>query len=389
MANYNEQLDYFNRQKIKNLEKELPQFLGVYFSDMLNSGKSSRTVLGYAQDLKLFFDYLQSAGFKDKNLRISTADILEKLTIHDINEYLEDTLSSKMVNGDIKNYSVNTRARRVSSIRAMYKFFYRQGFIENDLSNRLTSPKIKDKPIRALDTYDVNRVLNAVLDIDGMNGQQLEKHKKVEKRDYAILILLFGTGMRVSELVGLDENSIDYDKNSVRIRRKGGNIEDLYFGESVEDALIDYVRNGRDNLEPKEETALFISTAHKRITVRAVEKLIKKYALKSGIANPEEITPHKARSTYGTALYNASGDIQLVADSLGHSSIETTRKHYARTSDEHRRKAGATPLPLSQINLACKVYPNSSNICCVSIRYLSIVHTKIFDLSSASCKALL
>ena len=369
MANYNEQLDYFNRQKIKNLEKELPQFLGVYFSDMLNSGKSSRTVLGYAQDLKLFFDYLQSAGFKDKNLRISTADILEKLTIHDINEYLEDTLSSKMVNGDIKNYSVNTRARRVSSIRAMYKFFYRQGFIENDLSNRLTSPKIKDKPIRALDTYDVNRVLNAVLDIDGMNGQQLEKHKKVEKRDYAILILLFGTGMRVSELVGLDENSIDYDKNSVRIRRKGGNIE--------------------DNLEPKEETALFISTAHKRITVRAVEKLIKKYALKSGIANPEEITPHKARSTYGTALYNASGDIQLVADSLGHSSIETTRKHYARTSDEHRRKAGATPLPLSQINLACKVYPNSSNICCVSIRYLSIVHTKIFDLSSASCKALL
>lgn len=337
MTTYRQNQDYLSRIKIKQLENNLPQFLGVYFSDMLNNGKSTRTVLGYAQDLKLFFDYLQKTGFKDTNLMTATADILEKLTIHDINEYLDDTLSFSK---NVKEYSSNTKARRVSSIKAMYKFFYRQGMIENDLSNRISTPRIKEKPIRALDTYDVSRILNAVKDTSGMNKQQLQKHALIEKRDYAILTVLFGTGIRVSELVGIDTTSVDFDKCSIRVIRKGGKTEDVYFEDSVYDALSNYLKNGREKLKPTDAPALFISTNHTRITVRAVEKLVKKYALKSGISNPEEITPHKARSTYGTLLYKKERDIEMVADALGHKSIDTTKQHYADTSEENRKRAG-------------------------------------------------
>lgn len=154
----------------------------------------------------------------------------------------------------------------------------------------------------------------------------------------AILTLLLGTGIRVSECVGLDINDVDFKNGGIKIRRKGGYEAIVYFGEEVEDALLDYLEE-RNRIVPCEghEDALFLSIQNKRMGVRSIEKLVKKYASK--VTSLKKITPHKLRSTYGTNLYQETGDIYLVADVLGHKDVNTTKKHYAAIDSDYRRKA--------------------------------------------------
>ena len=174
-------------------------------------------------------------------------------------------------------------------------------------------------------------------------GQQ-RFQKITSKRDYAILSLFLGTGIRVSECVGLDVEDIDFKNYGITVTRKGGNQMTVYFGQEVADALEKYleVRKGITPLAGHEH-ALFYSIQNRRIGVQAVENLVKKYARQ--ITTTKKITPHKLRSTYGTALYQETGDIYLVADVLGHKDVNTTKKHYAAL-DENRRRMAATAVRL-------------------------------------------
>lgn len=153
-----------------------------------------------------------------------------------------------------------------------------------------------------------------------------------------MLTLLLGTGIRVSECVGLDIQDLDFETNGMKIHRKGGAEVILYFGDEVREALLDYL-DERELITAKEgsEDALFLSMQRNRISVRAVENLVKKYS--RTVTTLKNITPHKLRSTYGTQLYKETGDIYLVADVLGHKDVNTTRKHYAAIEDERRRRA--------------------------------------------------
>ena len=173
---------------------------------------------------------------------------------------------------------------------------------------------------------------------DKLTKSQQKYHNKTKVRDLAILTLLLGTGIRVSECVGLDIMDLDFDTNGMKVHRKGGAEVILYFGEEVREALLDYL-DERELIFPKEgsEDALFLSMQKSRISVRAVENLVKKYS--RTVTTLKKITPHKLRSTYGTQLYRETGDIYLVADVLGHSDVNTTRKHYAAMEDQRRRMA--------------------------------------------------
>ena len=171
-----------------------------------------------------------------------------------------------------------------------------------------------------------------------MTKNQRYYHDSTKLRDVAILSLFLGTGIRISELVGLDLNDIDFSKNLFVITRKGGNQETLAFGPEVQNALLAYLEVRKQILPLSgSETALFLSMQRRRITPRAVENLVKKYAK---LTTPlKKITPHKLRSTYGTMLYQESGDIYLVADVLGHKDVNTTRKHYAAMTEDKSRQA--------------------------------------------------
>lgn len=154
----------------------------------------------------------------------------------------------------------------------------------------------------------------------------------------AMLTLLLGTGIRVSECVGLNMSDVDFDNCSIRVVRKGGNEAVVYFGNEVEDALRDYLEQRKEIIPLSgHEKALFLSMQNRRISVRAVENLVKKYA--SQVTTLKKITPHKLRSTYGTNLYKESGDIYLVASVLGHKDVNTTKRHYADMNEEAKRAA--------------------------------------------------
>ena len=138
--------------------------------------------------------------------------------------------------------------------------------------------------------------------------------------------------------MGLDLNDVDFDNQRLKVRRKGGYEDLVYFGEEVAAALQNYLEERKAVIPlPGHEEALFLSMQNRRLTVRSVENLVKKYT--SRVTTVKKITPHKLRSTYGTTLYQETGDIYLVADVLGHKDVNTTRKHYAAMKDENKRKA--------------------------------------------------
>ena len=176
------------------------------------------------------------------------------------------------------------------------------------------------------------------------NGQLQTEHQKkynehTRARDLAILTLFLGTGIRVSELVGINIDDIDFSINGFLVTRKGGNQAILYFPDEVARVLRDYLKVRMEMTPaPGHEEALFLSLQNRRISVRAVQNMVKKYA---SLAAPlkKKLSPHKLRSTFGTNLYHETGDIYLVADVLGHSDVNTTRRHYAAMSDDRRRMA--------------------------------------------------
>ncbi len=341
MANlpYHEQKDIENIQKLRSLVKELPLFCADFFRG-IEPRTSSRTRIAYAYDLKVFFDFLRKENPVLSKLTMDqiTLEHLEDLTVTDLEEYMEYL---KYRYND-KNQGVTNRERgimrKISSLKSFYNYFFRNEKIKTNPAALVQMPKLHEKEIIRLDIDEVAELLDEVESGDSLTDKQRAFHEKTKVRDLALLTLLLGTGIRVSECVGLDLQDVDFKNGGIRIHRKGGKEVTVYFGEEVEEALKDYLEE-RERILPEEghEDALFLSLQRKRMSVRSVENLVKKYAR---IVTPlKKITPHKLRSTYGTNLYRETGDIYLVADVLGHSDVNTTKKHYAALEDERRRSA--------------------------------------------------
>ncbi len=336
---YHEQETIENTKRLRQMMKELPPFCADFFRG-IEPRTSSRTRIAYAYDLKTFFEFLkkQNPMFADFETKDFTLQILEELHLMDIEEYMEFL---KCYSTDKKEDLINTERgimRKISSLKSFYNYFYRTERIRNNPAALVQLPKMHEKEIIRLEIDEVARLLDQVEEGDALTEKQQAYHEKTKVRDLAIMTLLLGTGIRVSECVGLNLNDLDFNTGGMRIHRKGGKEVILYFGSEVEFALKDYLEE-REHIIPEKghEEALFLSMQRKRLAVRSVENLVKKYAR---VVTPlKKITPHKLRSTYGTSLYRETGDIYLVADVLGHSDVNTTKKHYAALEDERRRSA--------------------------------------------------
>lgn len=335
---YHDELEEKNTRKLWDLEQNLPKFCKQFFRGVENT-TSSRTKLAYAYDLQIFFQYIKDNNPKFQNIPIQEIpiEILDDLDVNDIEEYLDKLKVYEKDNRQHTNHEQGIM-RKLSSLRSFYNYFYRSQKIATNPPSMILTPKIHEKEIIRLDPNEVSTLLDTVENGDNLSKGEQRFHSKTRVRDLAILTLLLGTGIRVSECVGIDIDDIDFDNVGIRIRRKGGNEAIVYFGDEVAMALKDYLAE-RELITPLEghENALFLSIQKKRMTVRSIEKLVKKYASK--VTTLKKITPHKLRSTYGTSLYQETNDIYLVADILGHKDINTTRKHYAAQMDENRRNA--------------------------------------------------
>ena len=336
---YYEQKDIENIKKLREMMTTLPPFCTEFFRG-IEPRTSTRTRIAYAYDLSVFFDFLKKENpvFSKMERMDLTLDYLDQISVTDLEEYMEYLkYRFNEHNQEIINKERGIM-RKISSLKSFYNYFFRTEKLKTNPAALVQLPKLHEKEIIRLDIDEVALLLDAVEQGDGLTDKQKAFHNRTKLRDLALLTLLLGTGIRVYEFVGLDLNDIDFKTGGIHIHRKGGKEVTVYFGTEVETALQDYL-DERNSIIPEEgsENALFLSLQKKRMNVRSVENLVKKYAR---IVTPlKKITPHKLRSTYGTNLYRETGDIYLVADVLGHSDVNTTKKHYAALEDERRRSA--------------------------------------------------
>ena len=344
--------NYYTTRNINDLDKiaellnDLPPFCEDYFLG-IETRTSSQTRLKYAYDLRIFFDFLCKRKYRNFEVQELTLDHLEAVDHRDI-EYFLSYLTHYRFRGKQLSCDEQAKARKLSAVRALFKYFFNSGLIDVDNSAKVATPKLHNKEIIRLDSEEVSDLINITENGTGLSKHAAGYHNKTRVRDTAIITLFLGTGIRISELVGLDNDSFDFEDNSFLVTRKGGNQAILFFSDEVKYALKEYLtEKSNDPKVPKDEPAFFLSMQYKRINVRSVEILVKKY---SKLASPlKKITPHKLRSTYGTRLYNETKDIYIVADVLGHRDVNTTKKHYAAISEENRRKV-ANKVKLRQEN---------------------------------------
>ena len=340
-------------ERIRSICLELPQLCGDFLRHIaLTTGTLTR--LAYAIDLRTFFNFLHSerVAFAEKPPKLLNEKDLAGLTSRDLTAYTEYlTYYIRNIEDDsetpqaVTNHELAIK-RKLCSIRAFYDYLFHEQLIPANVTQLLPLPKIHEKPIIRLSRDEVIRMLHTAETGEGLTERQQQYQKLTVNRDMAILMLFLGTGIRVSECVGINIGDIDFDESGFLVTRKGGNQVVLYFPEQVREAMRAYYEE-RIHVEaqPGHEDAFFLSMQRRRITQRAVQNLVKKYAQ---IAAPlkSRLSPHKLRSTYATNLYMETGDIYLVADLLGHSSVDTTRKHYADMTDARRRMAsGRVRLP--------------------------------------------
>ena len=319
--------------------RELPDVC-FDFINAIDSITQPLTRYAYVSDLKLFFSFLTSElpKFADKTPRLLEASDLAKVSSRDIYMYLDYLGLYIKDDVEFSNQDLG-KMRKLSSLRSFYKFMYKNGYIDSDPAALVDMPKRHQKPIIRLEIDEVAHMLDLVESGEMLSERQKKYNEHTRARDLAILTLFLGTGIRVSELVGINLDDLDFSINGFLVTRKGGNQAILYFPEEVAQVLKDYLKLRKElTAVPGHEDALFLSLQNKRISVRAVQLMVKKYAT---LAAPlkKHLSPHKLRSTFGTNLYHETGDIYLVADVLGHSDVNTTRRHYAAMSDDRRRMA--------------------------------------------------
>lgn len=336
---YHEQITIDNNTKLRGLVAELPRFCAIFFRG-IEPTTSSRTRIAYAYDLKVFFSFLLStnSALKGKEMKDIPLDMLDQIKALDIEEYLEYLNYYKRDDNKAFINEEKGKKRKLITLRSLYNYFYKKELIQSNPAILVDIPKMHEKEIVRLDVDEIAKLLDEVESGQSLTDAQKRYHKKTARRDLAIMTLLLGTGIRVSECVGLDIHDVDFENDGIKILRKGGNEVIVYFGEEVREALLMYLEE-REGVIPVDghANALFLSMQRKRITVKSVENLVKKYS--KLVTKLKTITPHKLRSTYGTNLYRETGDIYLVADVLGHKDVNTTKKHYAAIEDARRRSA--------------------------------------------------
>lgn len=343
---YREKVDADRITQIRTITRELPQACGDFLRAIaVTTGTFTR--LAYAIDLKTFFHFLQTERiqFAQKPLYTFTDADLALLTQADLTAYIEyltfyykDDAADESQPRAMINHELSIK-RKLCSVRSFYDYLFKNNHVPANVTTLVPLPKIHEKPIIRLTLDEMHRILEQAATGDDLTDRQKAWHKLTVKRDYALMSLFLGTGVRVSECVGINLQDVDLENNAFLVTRKGGNQVVLYFPPEVAEALAEYMME-REKLEalPGHEDALFLSLQRRRITQRAVQNLVKKYAAVAAPLKPK-ISPHKLRSTFATNLYNNTGDIYLVADVLGHSSVDTTKKHYADMTDARRRMA--------------------------------------------------
>ena len=218
---YHEQTNINNAVKLREKIKELPSFCGDFFRG-IEPTTSSRTRIAYAYDLGIFFDFLHEnnslcSKMEIREIPLSFLDMIKPV---DIEEYL-DYLKYYVKDGVEHTNDERGKARKLASLKTFYNYFYKKELLERNPAALVDMPKVHEKNIIRLDMDEVAQLLDQVEQGDKLTKSQRNYHNKTKTRDLALLTLLLGTGIRVSECAGLDIDDVDFKNDGIKIRRKG------------------------------------------------------------------------------------------------------------------------------------------------------------------------
>lgn len=329
---YFEKRDLLNMQRVGKYLEGLPEYCFDFFTGIeLNT--SSLTRVNYAMDLAIFYDYISKYIFKKDKSKVTLKD-LDTLEAKHIEAFLSYLSFYELNDKTFKN-TENGKARKLASVRSFFKYLFNHDLISKNVVSKVPTPKLHTKEIVRLETDEVEKMLDAVNDPTSFTERQKNYNKNTKVRDNAMVTLFLGTGIRVSELVGLNVEDFDFSQNAFKVTRKGGNQTILYYPNEVKYAVEEWLSIRKTLPIKEDEHALFLSLQNRRICTRSVENVVKKFAKES--TPLKKISPHKLRSTFGTNLYRETNDIYIVADVLGHKDVNTTKKHYAAIGEDMRK----------------------------------------------------
>ncbi len=320
-------------RKLDAILKELPDFCRTYFIGRENR-LSEVTAVSYAYNLQMFFAYLHenNSYFGSREIRTYRLDDLEKLDSGDIEEFLHWMRYHTGKDGRECHNSEMTIQHYISAISALYKYFVKRNLLPRNPVDAIDRAKRVKKKVIRLEGDEKSDFRKVVDSGEGLTGRQAVFHEKNRERDMAIYEVFLTTGMRISELVGINLTDVDLKAHTIGITRKGSNFQLIYISDRCTELLSQYLAVRGKYRPDRDEPALFLSNRGKRISVRSVELMTKKYVSVALPQKTDRITPHKLRSTYATDMLRRTGDLELVSELLGHSNIATTQI-YARYDD--------------------------------------------------------
>ena len=343
---YKDQTQEKYRNKIKEMFTYMPVFCKDYYFAR-HQKLSEKTQYDYLCKLKIFLEYLvgNCLFFNNKKMSEITVDDLVKLNQKDMIEFCS-WLSEQKSHRNSKKASTNSKRtvdNYIACLSSYYSYFVREGYISINPFTGMDRAKPKPKPILYLKDDEKIDVFNTLLYGQGLTAKQLEDfNNRTSIRDKCIITLLLSTGLRVSELVSLDVADVDFKHSLITVQRKGDKTDNVYLSDEMIEILSDYIENWREPYISNDiDVPLFISTKGKdetrgkRLSVRSIELLVKKFCKAAGVTNADKMTPHKLRSTFAMNSLAATGNIALVKEQLAHSNLNTTQI-YAKATDKDK-----------------------------------------------------
>ncbi len=277
---------------------DLPEHIAQFMAELERRNASAMTVQSYASDLRDFVEYLTPPGEQPPD--VARIDLL----------LLREYLAAQYDRG-LQAVSIR---RRIAAIRGLFRYLNKEGMLAVNPARLLRTPKIPSKLPQVITAEQANRIIEGSLDV--------QPERPHPKRDRAILELLYGCGVRVSELAGLDLQDLDMSERWLRVRGKGRKERQVPIPGKSAESLLAWLKERAGN---PQETAVFLNHQSGRLSDRSIRKIVKFYA--SWIAGDDSVHPHSFRHAFATHLLQDGADLRAIQELLGHARLSTTQKY--------------------------------------------------------------
>lgn len=321
----------YYREKTKSLLQDMPDYVADFIREIKDT-TSERTQYEYTLDIRHLLYYL-AVGKPLTDILLSDIDNISE---DKFEEYVSHLTHYEENGKDVYNGDASIK-RKLVAVRGFMDYLYQEGKIQNTEIRKIPVPKVPENDVIYLSEEETEKLKDAILHGTGLSRKQKDYHKIQSVRDMAIVFLILTSGIRVSECAELDITDINLKNACVRIVRKDGDEISVDFSEDTVPYLEEYLKYRRSVPGAEHEPALFLSSQKRRMSMRAIENMITKYARM--VIPDKNVTPHKLRATYAAKLYEDTGDIDLVTENMGYKNTKTAKERYQNLSDAGNAKA--------------------------------------------------